>query len=163
VIDPDLSARGERVGALLKARGETIAVAEGSCGGLISATLLAVPGASAYYVGGAIVYTFAAKAGLLGDVIETPAGMRGATEEFAAYLARAIRARLETTWGIGEAGAAGPPNRYGDPAGHAWFAVAGPREATRHVLTGDDERAANMVAFAGGALDLLLEQLETSA
>ena len=177
------------MGELLKARAETIAIAEGSCGGLISATLLEVPGASAYYIGGAVIYTFAAKKGLLGDVIEMPEGLRGATEEFAQYLARAIRARLETTWGIGEAGAAGPPNRYGDPAGHAWLAVAGPAEATRplapgsrtaisfatarteagnvagpaeatrHVLTGVDDRSANMVSFAVAALDLLLEHL----
>jgi PncC family amidohydrolase len=161
-MDAELAERGERAGGLLKARGDTIGIAEGSCGGLISASLLAVPGASAYFVGGAVVYTFAAKAGLLGDVIETPAGLRGATEEFATYLARAIRARLDTTWGIGEGGAAGPPNRYGDPAGHAWLAVAGPREATRHILTGEDDRAANMVAFAVTALDLLLEQLDAS-
>jgi PncC family amidohydrolase len=159
VSDPELSTRGARIGELLKARAETIAIAEGSCGGLISATLLEVPGASAYYIGGAVIYTFAAKKGLLGDVIETPEGLRGATEEFAQYLARAIRARLETTWGIGEAGAAGPPNRYGDPAGHAWLAVAGPAEATRHVLTGVDDRSANMVSFAVAALDLLLEHL----
>jgi nicotinamide-nucleotide amidase len=143
----------------LKERGETIAVAEGSCGGLISSALLAVPGASAYYVGGAVVYTFAAKTGLLGDVIETPPGMRGATEEFATYLARAVRARLGTTWGIGEGGAAGPANRYGDPAGHAWLAVSGPAEATRHVLTGDDDRRSNMVSFAVAALDLLIQHL----
>jgi nicotinamide-nucleotide amidase len=163
VIEGDLAQRGERVGTLLKERGQTIAIAEGSAGGLISAAILAVPGASAYYLGGAVIYTFAAKAGLLGDVIETPKGLRGATEEFASYLARAIRARLDTTWGVGEAGAAGPPNRYGDPAGHAWLAVAGPRDATRHVLTGIDDRAANMVAFAVTALDLLLEQLDATA
>jgi nicotinamide-nucleotide amidase len=161
VSDPELTLRGSQAGALLKDRGETIAVAEGSCGGLISSALLAVPGASAYYVGGALIYTFAAKAALLGDVIETPAGMRGATEEFATYLARAIRARLSTTWGIGEGGAAGPANRYGDPAGHAWLAVSGPTEATRHVLTGSDDRAANMLSFATAALDLLIEQLDT--
>jgi PncC family amidohydrolase len=163
VIDGELAQRGERVGTLLKGRGETIAIAEGSAGGLISAAILAVPGASAYYLGGAVIYTFAAKAGLLGDVIETPKGLRGATEEFASYLARAIRARLDTTWGVGEAGAAGPPNRYGDPAGHGWVAVAGPLDATRHVLTGVDDRAANMVAFAVTALDLLLEQLDATA
>ena len=153
--------RGGRAGALLKERGETVAVAEGSCGGLISSALLAVPGASAYYLGGAVIYTFAAKAALLGDVIETPEGMRGATEEFATYLARAARARLGATWGVGEGGAAGPPNRYGDPAGHAWLAVSGPTEATRHVLTGQDDRVANMRAFAVAALDLLIEQLAT--
>jgi nicotinamide-nucleotide amidase len=161
VLDPDLSRRGDLAGTLLKQRNETVAVAEGSCGGLISAALLAIPGASKYYVGGAVIYTFAARAALLGDAIEIPAGMRGATEEFATYLARAIRTRLETTWGIGEGGAAGPANPYGDPAGHAWLAVSGPTEATRHLLTGDDDRAANMQSFAGTALDLLIEQLET--
>jgi PncC family amidohydrolase len=160
VSDPELTLRGDQAGALLKQRGETIAVAEGSCGGLISAALLAVPGASAYYVGGAVIYTFAAKAQLLGDVIETPPKLRGATEEFATYLATAIRTKLDTTWGIGEGGAAGPANRYGDPAGHAWLAVDGPRRATRHLLTGEDDRAANMVAFAVAALDLLIEQLD---
>jgi PncC family amidohydrolase len=159
MFDPDLTARAERAAELLKTRGDTIGVAEGACGGLIAASLLAVPGASAYFVGGAVVYTFAAKEGLLGDVIETPAGLRGASEPFARYLARAIRTRLGTTWGIGEGGAAGPPNRYGDPAGHAWLAVDGPSEGTRHLLTGLDDRRANMVAFTVAALDLLLEQL----
>ena len=160
-LDDELAERGQSAGGLLKDRGDTIAVAEGSCGGLISAVLLAVPGASAYYVGGAVIYTVGAKRALLGDVIETPKGMRGATEEFAAYLARAIRAQLDTTWGIGEGGAAGPANPYGDPPGHAWLAVSGPSEAPRHVLTGNDDRAANMHAFATAALDLLIEQLES--
>ena len=52
-----LVALAERVGERLKARGETIAIAESSAGGLISAALLAIPGASAYFVGGAVVYT----------------------------------------------------------------------------------------------------------
>jgi len=159
MFDPDLIARAERAAELLKSRGETIGVAEGACGGLVAASLLSVPGASAYFVGGAVVYTFAAKEGLLGDVIETPPGLRGASEPFARYLARAIRTRLGTTWGIGEGGAAGPPNRYGDPAGHAWLALDGPVEATRHLLTGLDDRRANMVAFSMAALDLLVENL----
>jgi nicotinamide-nucleotide amidase len=159
MFDPDLSARAERAAELLRSRGETVGVAEGACGGLVAASLLSVPGASAYFVGGAVIYTFAAKEGLLGDVIETPPGLRGATEEFARYLARAIRARLGTTWAIGEGGAAGPPNRYGDPAGHAWLAVDGPTPATRHLLTGLEDRRENMVAFTAAALDLLVEQL----
>jgi nicotinamide-nucleotide amidase len=159
-LPADLLAAGERVGAALRSRQETVAVAEGSCGGLISTALLAVPGASAYFVGGAVVYTMAARAALLAEAVEVPAGLRGATEEFARYLARAIRARLGTTWGIGEGGAAGPPNRYGDPAGHRQPGVAGPAEATRHVLTGIDDRRANMVAFAVTALDLLGSTLQ---
>ncbi|MEA3055851.1 MAG: nicotinamide-nucleotide amidase, partial [Actinomycetota bacterium] len=114
---------GSRAGALLKARGETISVAEGSCGGLISAALLAVTGASAYYVGGSVIYTRAGKEALLGDVIETPKGLRGASEPWVRWLALATRTKLGTTWGIGEGGAAGPANPYGDPAGHAWLAV----------------------------------------
>lgn len=155
----DLLQIGERAGKLLREREETIAVAEGSCGGLISAALLAVPGASKYYVGGTVIYTATAKRALLGDVIETPPGLRGATEEWTLYLARAVREKVGTTWGIGEGGAAGPVNPYGDPAGHAWFAVAGPVERTRHLLTGADDRAANMSAFAIAALALLVEAL----
>jgi PncC family amidohydrolase len=160
MLDPDLTGRGERVGAILRARGETVGVAEGSAGGLVSASLLAVPGASAYYVGGTVVYTFAAVSAWIAGPVEAPAGMRGATEEFATYLARSVTARLGTTWGLAEAGAAGPPNRYGDPAGHAWVAVSGPAEASRHILTGLDDRAANMVAFAVAALDLLADVLD---
>jgi nicotinamide mononucleotide (NMN) deamidase PncC len=93
--------------------------------------------------------------------IETPHKMRGATEVFAQYLARSCRVKLEATWGIGEAGAAGPPNPYGDPAGHCWLAVAGPTESTRHLLTGVDEREPNMVAFAAAALTLFLDTLNT--
>jgi nicotinamide-nucleotide amidase len=159
MIDDHLQDVAIRAASILKERGDTIGVAEGSCGGLVSASLLAVPGASAYYVGGAVVYTFAAKQSLLGDVIETPTGLRGATEDFARYLAEAIRARLDTTWAIGEGGAAGPANRYGDPAGHAWLAVAGPTQLTRHLLTGSDDRAANMVTFAAAALELLIEAM----
>lgn len=159
MLEPDLLSRAERAAELLKARGDTVAVAEGACGGLVSAALLAVPGASKYFVGGSVIYTRAAKEGFLADAIETPSGLRGATEPWALYLARAVRARLGTTWGIGEGGAAGPANPYGDPAGHAWFAVSGPTEGTRHLLTGEDDRRSNMLAFAAGALDLLLDHL----
>ena len=153
MLDPALA---DRVAAKLKARGDTVAVAEGSCGGLISASLLAVPGASRYFVGGSVIYTRSAKEALFPG-IETAPGMRGATEEWATWLARAARDRMGTTWGIGEGGAAGPTNPYGDPAGHAWFAVAGPDDAlqTRHVLTGIDDRSTNMVEFTKAAIALL--------
>ena len=153
MLDPALA---ERVAATLTERGETVAVAEGSCGGLISASLLAVPGASKYFVGGSVIYTRAAKEALYPG-IETPRGMRGATEEWATWLARAARERIGTTWGIGEGGAAGPTNPYGDPAGHAWLAVAGPDDEvrTRHLLTGIDDRPTNMVEFTKAAIELL--------
>lgn len=151
---------GATCGRLLKDRGETVATGEGSCGGLMSTALLAVPGASAYYLGGAVIYTRNALEGLLTGRVERPKGLRGASEPWALHLARGARVHLDATWGIGEGGAAGPDgNPYGDPSGHVWVAVSGPTEAARNVLTGLDDRQANMVAFAVAGLTLLAEQL----
>ncbi|MCL4801459.1 MAG: nicotinamide-nucleotide amidohydrolase family protein [Burkholderiales bacterium] len=151
----------ERAGELLKARDETIAVAESSCGGLLSAALLAVPGASAFFLGGAVVYTRRSRATLLDIPDGALAGMRPSTEPYALLLARAARTRLSAVWGLGETGAAGPAgNRYGDPAGHACIAVAGPTERAITVATGGADRGANMRAFATAALALLVESLE---
>jgi nicotinamide-nucleotide amidase len=161
----ELSTLAIQAGTLLRDRRETVAVAEGSAGGLISASLLSVPGASRYYLGGTVIYTFAANKALLADALEVPKGMRGATEQFATYLAEAMALRVGATWGVGEAGAAGPPNGYGDPSGHGWVAVNN-RETqlirTRHILTGLDDRTANMVTFAAAALQLLAESVAES-
>jgi nicotinamide-nucleotide amidase len=159
MFTPELTDVAQRVGALLRERGETVVVAEGSAGGLISAAILSVPGASAYYLGGAVIYTAAASRAWMAGAIDTPKGMRGATEGFAAYLARSAALKVDATWGLGEAGAAGPANPYGDPAGHSWIAVAGPTDVTRNVLTGLDDRVANMVAFALASLELFAETL----
>lgn len=152
---------GSRVGDRLIERGETIGVAEGSCGGLVSTALLARSGASAYYRGGGIIYARNAVEGFLAGELPKPEPLRGACEPFATYLAESVAKRLRTTWGVGEGGATGPSaNPYGDPPGHVWVAVHGPEgTVTRHVLTGDDDRSRNMVAFATVALDLLAEQL----
>ena len=162
VLTDDLTDLAHRAADLLRTRGETVAVAEGSAGGLVSAALLSVPGASAYYVGGAVVYTMAAAKAFVAGPIEAPLGMRGASEPFATYLAQSVAAQLESVWGLSEAGAAGPPNRYGDPAGHAWVAVAGPSNSTQHVLTGSDDRGHNMVAFAAAALTLLIDTVSVA-
>ncbi len=156
-----LLALGSHVGDRLVERGETAAVADGSSGGLISTALLARPGASAYYLGGATIYTGPAARGLIAGSVTAPAGLRGASEPWVQYLSESIAVRVGTTWGIGEGGASGPSgNPYGDPPGHAWVAVHGPDRATRHVLTGDDDRARNMVAFAAAALGLFAEILD---
>jgi PncC family amidohydrolase len=150
----------ERVAGLLKARRETVAVAESSAGGLISAALLAQPGASAYFLGGAVVYTYASRGVFLDLPQEALAGIRPATEPYALRLAQAARGRLSATWGLGETGATGPTgNRYGDPAGHACLAVAGPVERAITLESGRADRAANMRAFAIAALTLLAESL----
>ncbi len=154
-----LIARAERIAARLKERCETIAVAESSTGGLLSAALLAVPGASAYFLGGAVVYTLAARQGLL-EIGELQ-GMRASTEPYALLLARTVRQRLGASWGLGETGATGPTgNRYGDAAGHSCIAVAGPgAERAMTLETGRPDRRANMDAFAAAALDLLVQVL----
>ncbi|HLX79972.1 MAG TPA: CinA family protein [Burkholderiales bacterium] len=147
---------GGVAGALLKERKHTIAVAESSAGGLINAALVAVPGASAYYLGGAMVYTPKGRAVLLGIAKEELAGMRSASEPYAMLAARRVRANLGTTWGLGETGASGPSgNRYGDAPGHACIAVSGPVEAVITIETGSADREANMWEFARRALGLL--------
>lgn len=156
----DLMPHAERAAALLRARKETVAVAESSAGGLISAALLAVPGASAYYVGGAVNYTRPVLLHLSGLRAEELAKINGATEEFTLLAARSVRKRYNTSWGVGESGAAGPTgNRYGDPAGHAVVAVTGPVERALVLKTGASDRPANMHAFAAAALKLLADSL----
>jgi len=152
----ELSSMGGAVGALLKARKQTVAVAESSAGGLISAALLAVPGASAYFLGGSVIYTQVARRALIRLPDETVAGMRSSTEPYALLKARAVREILGTTWGLSETGASGPTgNRYGDAAGHACIAVSGPVERVITVETGSPDREANMWRFTRAALDLL--------
>lgn len=148
-----------KVAALLKQRGETVAVAESSTGGLISTALLAQPGASAYFVGGAVVYTYKSRAALLGIAEADLAGVRPSTEPYALLFANRMREKHDTTWAIGETGATGPTgNRYGDAAGHSCIAVVGPSvERAITLETGASDRQANMRAFAMRALDLFLE------
>jgi nicotinamide-nucleotide amidase len=151
-----LGALGSDIGALLKQRRETLAVAESSAGGLINAALIAVPGASTYYLGGCVIYTGVGRAALLGIVDEDMKGIRSASEPFARLLARRVRDRLGATWGLSETGASGPTgNRYGDLPGHACIAVAGPVDAVLTLETGSAEREANMWAYARRALELL--------
>jgi PncC family amidohydrolase len=141
-----------RIAPRLLARGDTVAVAESASGGLISAALLSVPGASGYFRGGDIIYTASSRAafGITGEDMH---GMRSASEPYARLLAQRARLRLHATWGLAETGAAGPSgNRYGDPAGHACLAVAGPVAQSRVIATGKDERFLNMQAFAESAL-----------
>ena len=153
---PTLASMAEAVGALLKERGETVAVSESSTGGLIAAALLAVPGASAYFVGGGVIYTHQAREALLEARLADHPGMRASTEPYALLCANAIRERLGTTWGLGETGASGPSgNRYGDAPGHCCIAVTGPRSRSITLETGISDREANMWRFARAALDLL--------
>jgi len=148
----------EKIAASLIARKQTIAIAESSTGGLVAAALLAVPGASAYFLGGAVVYTKTARAALLGIGEVEMQGLRPATEDYSLLIARLVRERHGATWGFGETGATGPSgNRYGDPAGHTCLAVTGPAERAVTLRTGNSDRLTNMDAFAKRSLELLVE------
>jgi len=159
----DIVGIAEQIAARLVARKETIAVAESSTGGLISAALLSVPGASNYFLGSAVVYTRDARRILMGIGDEEMKGIRSASEPYAKLLANRVRERFSTHWGLSETGATGPTgNRYGDAAGHCCLAVAG---AATHVMTletDSNDRLANMHVFAEAALNLLLQQLSRS-
>ncbi|MDP6352463.1 MAG: CinA family protein [Alphaproteobacteria bacterium] len=160
----DLTQLSGRVGASLKGRGETVAVAESSTGGLISASLLAIPGASAFLLGGGVIYTMAARRALLPDAGDALDGVRSASEPYALWLARTMRAHLGSSWGLAETGAAGPTgNRYGDPPGHSCMAVVGPVERVLTLETGRAERQANMWAFAESAFLLFEKALDECA
>jgi PncC family amidohydrolase len=159
----ELLPQAERIAAKLKARNETISIAESSTAGLISAALLAIPGASAYFLGGAVVYTRQSRSELLAVTEQELTGITPSTEAYALLFARKIRERLNTTWSLGETGTAGPTgSRYGHAAGHSCIAVIGRTiggdrngEWKMTVETGNSDRLDNMRAFSIAALDLL--------
>ncbi len=156
----DSNSLAEQVAARLIARKETIAIAESSAGGLISAALLAVPGASAYFLGGAVIYTITAREALLGISKADMEGMRPSTEPYARLLAGRMREKFGSVWSLAETGATGPTgNRYGDAAGHACFAIDGPVKLSRTIETAKADRADNMTTFAAMGLGFLLQAL----
>jgi nicotinamide-nucleotide amidase len=161
----DLVGLAAEIGVLLKARGHSIAVAESSAGGLINASLVAVPGASAWYLGGGIIYTKAGREALMVITAADVKGMRSSSEPYAQLLARRVREKLGATWGLSETGASGPTgNRYGDAPGHACIAVSGPafspQDSVITLETGSPDREANMRAFTRRALELLASCLQ---
>ena len=156
----DLLPLAEQIGARLKARKETIAVAESSTGGLISAALLSVAGASAYFMGGSVIYTRTARTVLMGITPEMMEGKRASTEYYANLLATTVRQKFSTSWGIGETGATGPVgNSYGDAPGHCCYGIAGPVTHAFTLETGSPDRAGNMRLFAKAVMEQLLKDL----
>jgi nicotinamide-nucleotide amidase len=150
----------QRAAALLTTRRETVAVAESSTAGLISAALVAIPGASAYFVGGGVIYTATAQRALLDIPREQLSGIRASTEAYARLGAATIRQRLATHWAIAETGATGPAgNPYGDPPGHSCIAVIGPIERSLTIETRRADRVDNMWAFSEAALRLFVDCL----
>ena len=151
-MDKEILRLADRAATLLKESNQTIGIAESSSGGLISAHLLAIPGASRYFIGGSVIYTRVAQKGLLKVTDGQMDGLRASTEEYASLNAKTIKETLETTWGLSETGATGPSgNRYGDSAGHSCVGVSGPVS-----------REQNMLSFTKEALGFLINCLEES-
>lgn len=162
-MNPELMRLAEAVAERLRSRGERVAISESSTGGLISSALLAVPGASRYFLGGAVVYTMEARSCLVGVTQEDmdTAGIRSSSEPYAALLAGRIREMHGADWGLSETGAAGPTgNRYGDDAGHSCIAVNGPATVVSTIETGDNDRPENMIRFAAAALSQFISVLD---
>jgi len=162
-MDKEILRLADRAATLLKESNQTIGIAESSSGGLISAHLLAIPGASRYFIGGSVIYTRVAQKGLLKVTDGQMDGLRASTEEYASLNAKTIKETLETTWGLSETGATGPSgNRYGDSAGHSCVGVSGPVSRSMTIETGVGEREQNMLSFTKEALGFLINCLEES-
>ncbi|MFN4019329.1 MAG: CinA family protein [Erythrobacter sp.] len=161
----ELAPQALRIAQRLRARGERLAVADGATGGLIAATLLTVPGAIDFFVGGGVVYSLRARDVLFALPREAYKGMRGATEDYALLQARAIRDNFGAEWGLAESGSVGGSSHpSGAPAGRSVAALAAPGgERTRLIETGSDDRIANMAAFARNALALLEDALSSES
>jgi nicotinamide-nucleotide amidase len=155
-----LTTRTAAIAERLIARGDTICVAESSAGGLIASQLLAVPGASAYFMGGAVIYTHEARRAILGVPDEAMKGIQPSTDQYVKTLAQAMHAKMGTTWCIGESGATGPTGSYKNAPGHAALCILGPVEKTLILETADDDRQRNMWVFSDKALELLEQALD---
>ena len=156
----ELVSVAEQIAARLVERKQTIAVAESSTGGLISAALLAVPGASAYFLGGGVVYTRDARRILMDISDDAMKGLRPSSEVYAKLLANQVRQRFSADWGLSETGATGPTgNRYGDAAGHSCIGIGGDEAIAMTIETGSNDRLGNMREFARTALNYLRQNL----
>lgn len=148
------------VGALLQSRGETLAVAESCTGGLLGSRVTDVPGSSAYFLGGGICYTAAAKMAIAG-VDEALIREHGeVSEPVAVALATGIRARFNATWGVGITGIAGPTGGTPEkPVGTVHIAVAGPDGHEHKKLLWQGPRTIVKWFSTQWALDLLRRAL----
>ncbi|MGE0057737.1 MAG: CinA family protein [Dehalococcoidia bacterium] len=159
-LNDEQKALANEIAALLIERGEKVAVAEATAGGIVSAALLWVPGASRYYAGGGVTYTLASRIALAGVPAETLENYRGTTPEMIATLAESMRQRLNADWCISESGLAGPTGgRSGAAPGRVTIGVAGPVSRTEVFETGVDDREANMIDFATKALRYLRDAI----
>lgn len=158
------------ISAILKRRGETIAVCEAACGGLISSYLVSVPGASEWFYGGTMVYSLKSRLKLSGWDSQDIDTYTGPSTNVALRLARNLRLELGATWTLSETGYASqsPLAVANDPeaankTGTVYFGISGPdRDLSKVYATGSTERCQNMQAFALQGLKFLLRELRRS-
>ena len=159
---PELTILAKKAAHLLKKHSQTISIAESSTAGLISAHLLALPGASSYFIGGSIIYTRIAQKVFLNVNDKQMENLRASTEKYALLNSNQVRQLTGSTWGISETGATGPTgNRYGDNPGHSCIAITGPIQKTKIIETNEDSRTKNMREFSNAALKLFIESIES--
>ncbi len=152
------------IGHRLVAAGQTVSVAESSTGGLISANLLSVAGASQFFMGGSVVYTLASRRAYLDLDRERLKDLKPLTEAMVLEFAASARVKLNATWGIAELGAAGPAGTpYGHGPGVSVIGIVGPKSDSCTVETDSSDRIENMRAFTKAGLKLLAKVLDTSA
>ena len=148
-----------RVLETLAGRGETLATAESLTGGLLSARLTDVPGASRSFVGGVVSYATRVKVSLLGVPPEVVQEHGVVSEECALAMARGVRDGLDATWGLATTGVAGPDQQEGRAVGTVWVAIAGPAGATARLLALGGDRAAIRQTSCDAVLELLAQEL----
>ena len=146
------------VHALVERR-ETLAVAESLTGGLLAATIVEIPGVSAVFRGGLVVYATDLKARLAG-VPQELLDERGPVDgDVAAALARGVRERCGADWGLATTGVAGPEPQDGKPVGLVYVAVSGPTGTSVSELKLDGNREAVRTESVTAVLQLLTDSL----
>jgi PncC family amidohydrolase len=159
-LNDEQQALADEIAGLLTQRGETVAVAESTTGGLVSAALLRVAGASKYYAGGGVLYTLGSRTALGGVPASRYEDYQGTTPQMLGELAESLRQRLDATWCVAESGLAGPtPGRTGTPPGRTTVGVAGPVNRVEIYETGISDREANMIEFTTLALRFLRDAI----
>ena len=151
------------VGQLLLAKQQTLAVAESCTGGILGKLLTDIPGSSAYFKGGVIAYANEVKVKMLGITAESIEASGAVSSVVAEQMAIGIRDRLDTDWGIGVTGVAGPGGGTAEkPVGLVYIGLARPDggvESMKYRLSSHFDRELIRQMSAQQSLDMLRRRL----
>ncbi|ODV94797.1 hypothetical protein PACTADRAFT_50658 [Pachysolen tannophilus NRRL Y-2460] len=173
----------KEISEILIQRNETLSISEAACGGLLSAYLVSIPGASKFFQGGTLVYSLKSRLKLSGWDNKDISNYTGPSEQVVLRLARNLRIELGSTYVLSETGFAGPSitifDKDQEPScndesgeeikdeqspgkvGTVYLGISGPRgevSCIRH--TNNDNRAENMQLFAQAGLRFLLDHMK---